>query len=332
MGRAGTSCAGLSFETSVISGTAGMVRFTPQPEGTAQVTLPGSGSTCVIDFTFDVLKTPTGDADPAKPGIQTFATTHHSQYTAGDTDIVQARGTTTTTVQRAGSSVIQTQASPNVGLGPGQGALSDSAFVTGRVNPVAGATIDFRLYGPDDETCSGVPTFQSLGVPYPAGGGTVSSAQYTPVQGGTYRWIATYSGDANNLPITAPCNAPNETVLVFRARIDIDGDTKYDALTDGLLIIRYLFGLTGVTLTNNAISATATRKSPDIIKAYLDNIRPSLDVDGNGQVNALTDGLLLLRYLFGLRGPALGVSAVTSGAPRSTAAQVEAYIQTLTPP
>ena len=56
----------------------------------------------------------------------------------------------------------------------------------------------------------------------------------------------------------------------------------------------------------------------------------TLDVDGNGQYDALTDGLLMLRYLFGLRGSMLGAGAIGGGAQR-TVPQVEAYIQSLMP-
>ena len=49
------------------------------------------------------------------------------------------------------------------------------------------------------------------------------------------------------------------------ATLDVDASissTKYDALTDGLLIIRYLFGLTGSSLTTGALGGTATRTDP----------------------------------------------------------------------
>ena len=118
------------------------------------------------------------------------------------------------------------------------------------------------------------------------------------------------------------------------ATLDIDGSstaTKYDALTDGLLAIRYMFGLTGSSLTANAIGGTATRKDPAAIKAYLDGIRAALDIDGNGNVDALTDGLLVIRYLFGLRGAPLIQGAIAAGATRTTAAQIESYLATLTP-
>ena len=40
-----------------------------------------------------------------------------------------------------------------------------------------------------------------------------------------------------------------ELALVYDASGDIDGDGNVDALTDGLLLLRYLFGLSGDTLT-----------------------------------------------------------------------------------
>jgi hypothetical protein len=116
--------------------------------------------------------------------------------------------------------------------------------------------------------------------------------------------------------------------------LDVDASitaTKYDALTDGLLVIRYLFGLTGPSLTAGALGSTATRTDPAAIKTYLDGIRTSLDIDGNGTADALTDGLLIIRYLFGLRGSSLIAGAVDPLATRTTAPAIEAYIQTLMP-
>ena len=55
------------------------------------------------------------------------------------------------------------------------------------------------------------------------------------------------------------------------------------------------------------------------------------DIDGNGQVDALTDAVLILRYLSGLRGPSLVAGAIGPGATRTTAPDIEAYIQTLMP-
>lgn len=118
--------------------------------------------------------------------------------------------------------------------------------------------------------------------------------------------------------------------------LDIDNSatvTQFNAFTDGLLIMRYMQGLTGPALIAGApLAAPATRLTSGDIKAYLDGIRASLDVDGDNLVNPATDGILILRYLLGLRGDALIQGAVAAGAPRSTAAQIAIYLATLTPP
>ncbi len=124
------------------------------------------------------------------------------------------------------------------------------------------------------------------------------------------------------------------TVLAIPApSLDIDGSntsSKYSALTDGLLIVRYLYGLTGASLTNGAMGATASR-GPAEIRTYLDSIRSALDVDDNGSSDAHTDGLLLIRYLFGLRGNSLIAGAVDPLGNRKTAPEIESYIQSLMP-
>jgi plastocyanin len=51
----------------------------------------------------------------------------------------------------------------------------------------------------------------------------------------------------------------------------------------------------------------------------------ALDIDGDGSVDALTDGLLVLRYLLGFRNDALVAGAVSTCASRNTAA-IQAYL------
>ena len=113
--------------------------------------------------------------------------------------------------------------------------------------------------------------------------------------------------------------------------LDVDDSNAYDALTDGLLALRQLFGLTGAAMTNNALALDANRVDPGAIETFLTNVRPRLDVDGNGKADALTDGLMILRYLFGVRGPALVANAIGTGARRTTDAQVQDYIASLVP-
>lgn len=112
---------------------------------------------------------------------------------------------------------------------------------------------------------------------------------------------------------------------------DFDQDGSADALTDGLMLLRYTFGLRGASLTDNAISSGSTL-SPFEVEAIVANSSQSVaDIDGSDNVDALTDGLMLLRYLFGLRGDSLINAAVTNGASRSSVADIEAYIQSKMP-
>ena len=51
-----------------------------------------------------------------------------------------------------------------------------------------------------------------------------------------------------------------------------------------------------------------------------------LDADGNGSIDALTDGLMILRAMFGLTGTAVTGGAVGVGANRATWAQIQPYL------
>ena len=102
---------------------------------------------------------------------------------------------------------LTTQASPAVTLGA---AISDTATLSGGLAPTG--TITFTLFGPNNATCTGAAIFTST-VPV-SGNGTYPSASFTPTLPGTYRWIANYSGDANNAATANACNAANESVIV----------------------------------------------------------------------------------------------------------------------
>ena len=54
-----------------------------------------------------------------------------------------------------------------------------------------------------------------------------------------------------------------------------------------------------------------------------------LDIDGNGSIGPLTDGLLVLRYMFGFTSTTLTAGAVGNGCTRCNAAAIEPYLQGL---
>jgi hypothetical protein len=73
------------------------------------------------------------------------------------------------------------------------------------------------------------------------------------------------------------------------------------------------------------------RNDPVAIATLLDNMSVELDIDNNGAVDALTDGMLIMRYMFGMRGAALISGAVGPNAGAATAAAIEARLQALMP-
>jgi hypothetical protein len=112
---------------------------------------------------------------------------------------------------------------------------------------------------------------------------------------------------------------------------DVDENLEAQPLTDGLLVIRHLFGFSGESLTSGAVSGEASRGSSEAIAGYLTDADSELDIDGDGDSKPLTDGLLLIRYLFGFSGDSLISGAIGDGAERDTAEEVEAYIQERVP-
>ena len=112
---------------------------------------------------------------------------------------------------------------------------------------------------------------------------------------------------------------------------DVDESLQAQPLTDGLLVIRHLFGFSGDALTSGAVASDANRDASEVIASYLTDADSQLDIDGDGESKPLTDGLLLIRYLFGFSGDSLISGAIGAGAERDTAEEVEAYIKERVP-
>lgn len=66
-----------------------------------------------------------------------------------------------------------------------------------------------------DTTCAGSPVFTST-VPV-AGNGDYPSGSFAPTAPGTYRWVASYSGDADNAAAATTCAAASAAVIVAPA-------------------------------------------------------------------------------------------------------------------
>lgn len=199
----------------------------------------------------------------------------------------------------------------------------------------------------DGATCGWGPASGSMSSTNPGLGAITGNPAYFPLNGGSPAIDAgTNAGcpatsqngvarpadsDGNG---TATCDIGAYETPSALPTLDVDASitaTKYDALTDGLIILRYLFGATGSSLTTNALGGTATRIDPGVMTTHLDGIRTFLDIDGNGVTETMTDGLLIIRYLFGLRGGSLVAGAADPQGSRPGVAEIEAYLQLLVP-
>jgi uncharacterized delta-60 repeat protein len=101
--------------------------------------------------------------------------------------------------------------------------------------------------------------------------------------------------------------------LAAYCTLNADANDTIAASSDAMLVTRYLLGFRGNALTNGAIGQNATRTADEIV-TYLDSLKndplKKLDLDGDGESLALTDGLLMLRAMLGLSGDALTVGAM----------------------
>ena len=113
----------------------------------------------------------------------------------------------------AGESVTITKATPTIATVASTGGLvgttsvTDTATVSGGSSPNGDVT--FRLFS--DDACSS-EVFSSTNA---LAGGSATSGSVTPTAHGTYYWIATYNGDANNEAVSGSCGDPGESVTIL---------------------------------------------------------------------------------------------------------------------
>ena len=123
------------------------------------------------------------------------------------------------------------------------------------------------------------------------------------------------------------------TITVFSFNLDVDNNGQETALGDGIMIVRRLFGFSGATLTANAKDTVNCQRCDDAdIAAFIDDGKNSsaLDVDDDGEVTALGDGIMIVRRLFGFSGATMTANAKdTVNCQRCDDAAIQAYIDSL---
>ena len=79
---------------------------------------------------------------------------------------------------------------------------------------------------------------------------------------------------SNDSVITSSADIEAELAMVYASSGDIDGNGSVDALTDGLLLLRYLFGLTGTNLINSVVGDGATKTQSAALESYMSGLMP----------------------------------------------------------
>ncbi|WP_084258993.1 vWA domain-containing protein [Microtetraspora malaysiensis] len=139
--------------------------------------IPGSTITCKVDFLLNGVLSP------------------------GFTETISEH------VPKATPSIATTPSGPV----PAGGKVSDTAALSGGYHPTG--TVTFQLFEPGDTGCA---TPIATRTDTLSGSGTAASGNVTIGAAGTYRWAATYSGDAHNNSATSPCSAEQVTVTPQR--------------------------------------------------------------------------------------------------------------------
>lgn len=103
------------------------------------------------------------------------------------------------------------KAEPEISTEPSDGGsvgsdITDEATVSGGFHPTG--TVTFNLYAPGDTECEVSLRTETV----PLSEGAATSAPFTTGVAGTYRWTATYNGDANNRPATSGCGEEEVTI------------------------------------------------------------------------------------------------------------------------
>ncbi len=277
----GGSCSGRAFTISAPDAN-GRSLFVPALPVVLQPS--GTNAECFIDFTFDVLKAPTTDADP-EADLQTrqFATTAGSAVTSSSQTLFgDDEGTSITTVGLRQPSVSTLASGPVMVGSP----IFDTATLTEGQNPTGLMT--FLMYGPDVPDCPGVASEgppvrvsprQPVVVPdfvsnKPVdGNGDYVSDPYIPTQPGLYRWYAFYSGDDNNYATNPACEDHLEEVDVAEGPVTTTTSSTTTSTTSTTLP-------TGGTTTTipPVVGPPTTRRPPPVLSGPLAETGPDLAI------------------------------------------------------
>jgi hypothetical protein len=120
--------------------------------------------------------------------------------------------------------------------------------------------------------------------------------------------------------------AENYDLELIASTWDFDGSCHADALTDGLILLRYGFDLHGENLISGVMHPDSTMTAAEV-EAKIENATSIIDIDMDGEFGALTDGLLVLRYLFDLSGQNLIDGVISTTATRTSIEEITQHLE-----
>ena len=159
----------------------------------------------------------TGSASTDSSGVAKFT----YQGTTVGTDTAQASISEGATILQSNTSTITwIKATPQISTTLSAAAITtgdsvtDTASVSGGFSPTG--SVSWNIYNATTDTTCQTPLNAS---PLTANltSGSATSPSYTPSSAGTYQFVATYSGDQRNIPVSTTCGDPNEQVVVSAA-------------------------------------------------------------------------------------------------------------------
>ena len=185
-------------------------------------TFPGGGNTAAVTIAADGTIPPSPTLTFDTPGSFWWQAVYSGGgRNAGATSVCSSEPLVVQPVQPA----IATTPNPTT-LVIGSGSFNDTATITNGYFPsggIAPGNVTFTLYGPFASpaavTCAGPATFTSTTAAARVNDttATATSASFTPTQVGVYQWVASYAGNAQNLPASTLCNDTTEQVVVSPA-------------------------------------------------------------------------------------------------------------------
>jgi hypothetical protein len=220
------------YDTAALTGTlgtaTGTVTYSLWTDSNCSVAatspnFPGDGNTATVTLN------PDGTV-PNSPAL-TFDTPGNFWWQASYSGDARNQATTSDctseplVVQKVQPTIATTPSPTTLTIGNGasfndKATISNGYFPSGGIAP---GNVTFTLYGPFASagaiSCSGTSTFTDTEAATRVDNTTASatSASFTPTAVGVYQWVASYSGNAQNLGASTACNDATEQVTVSPA-------------------------------------------------------------------------------------------------------------------